>query len=83
MLTLTPHPSGDCHSCTAGYYCGTTGLTSPTGQCAAGFYCSGGANVSAPQDGGLTGDICPQGRYCPVGSFFGLYHTTHCVVFST
>lgn len=29
----------DCSDCTIGKYCETTGLTTPTGDCAAGYYC--------------------------------------------
>ena len=38
-----------------------------TAQCDAGYYCSGGAFISAPTDQ-VTGDICPPGSYCPVGT---------------
>ena len=36
-------------------------------DCDQGFYCSGAANTSAPTDG-VTGDVCPSGTYCPVGT---------------
>jgi len=32
-----------------------------------GYYCIGGAYTSNPTDG-VTGDICPRGGYCPVGT---------------
>ena len=32
-----------------------------------GYYCTLGASVGNPVDG-TTGDICPRGYYCPLGS---------------
>jgi hypothetical protein len=32
----------------AGSYCGTTGLTAPSGPCTGGFYCIGGAKLPNP-----------------------------------
>ena len=57
----------DCKECLAGKYCGTAGLTEPTGDCAGGYYCSGGAATPKPDDG-LTGDACPIGRFCAAGT---------------
>jgi hypothetical protein len=57
----------DCIPCTPGYYCNSTGLTTPAGKCSAGYYCSSGASTSTPSDG-ITGDICQQGYNCPLGS---------------
>ena len=34
-----------------------------TGSCKAGYYCARGSNREDPTDG-VTGDICPAGRYC-------------------
>ena len=62
--------SADCTPCPGGRYCETPGLTQPTGDCQPGFYCSQGANNSSPTDG-ITGDICPQGKYCEAGSAVG------------
>lgn len=59
--------SADCAPCTAGSYCGTSGLKSPTATCAAGYACYGGASVSTPTDG-ITGIRCPAGTICPAGS---------------
>ena len=42
----------------------------PSGQCAAGYYCTQGANSSTPTDG-VTGNICPAGKYCEIGSITG------------
>ena len=39
---------GDCPSCPPGKYCGETGLSTPSGDCAAGHYCIGGADTSHP-----------------------------------
>ncbi len=58
--------SSECDSCTPGYYCATTGLTTPTDKCTAGYYCSGGSKTATPND--ATGSICPKGNYCPAGS---------------
>ena len=60
----------ECHSCTAGYYCATPGLVEPTAPCQAGYFCTLGANNSHPIDG-ATGDICPEGKYCILGSVTG------------
>ena len=46
-----------------GSYCATPGLPSVTGPCAPGYYCARGASLADPTDG-ITGDICPPGRYC-------------------
>ena len=54
----------DCVQCDGGMYCGSTGLSAPTGPCDPGFYCDLGASKSNPEDG-VTGNICPQGYYCP------------------
>jgi hypothetical protein len=59
----------DCIQCTAGSYCGTEGLSAPTGLCAAGYYCIGSAVIENPTDG-TTGDICPAGSYCVSGSSY-------------
>ncbi|XP_035857407.1 zonadhesin-like [Sander lucioperca] len=56
-----------CWPCPPGLYCNSTGLSQPSGICYAGYYCSGGAVSSLPSDG-VTGDICPIGHYCPMGS---------------
>lgn len=39
------------------------GLAATAGQCQAGYYCAGRADRADPTDG-VTGDICPPGRYC-------------------
>ena len=56
-----------CLQCDPGKFCNSTGLAAVSGDCAAGFYCAGGANLPVPLDG-TTGDICPAGSYCPLGS---------------
>ena len=38
----------NCTSCTAGWYCETAGLDTPTGECRAGYYCTGGASSPTP-----------------------------------
>jgi len=42
------HNATQCTPCTAGYYCGSVGLTAPTGQCKAGFFCGGGSKSMVP-----------------------------------
>lgn len=55
-----------CKECPPGYYCGTAGLTAPTGSCTAGYYCTGGA--STPNVVGTGVVLCPIGQYCPTGA---------------
>ena len=61
--TYCPGGSREPVLCDEGEYCGTPGLESPTGQCNAGYYCARGALRADPEDG-VTGDVCPLGRYC-------------------
>lgn len=56
-----------CLDCSAGFYCPDSGTVTPTNECTAGYYCIQGAVVASPVDG-ETGDICPNGTYCPQGS---------------
>lgn len=53
--------------CPPGKICTSNVLSSPDGECFPGFYCTGGANVGNPS-GGVVGDRCPLGAYCPRGS---------------
>ncbi|PIK48634.1 putative multiple epidermal growth factor-like domains protein 11, partial [Apostichopus japonicus] len=62
-LTIAP----ECWNCTAGYYCGRTGLTKESGPCWAGYYCSGSSEEAAPV-GMPYGDVCWPGHYCPNGT---------------
>lgn len=64
-------PSGSVSpiKCTPGKYCGTTTLSTPTGDCLQGYYCMEGASIVNPRDG-TTGAICPAGYYCPTGSSY-------------
>lgn len=59
--------ASDCDECTAGSYCGSTGLTAPTGLCAAGFYCLSGSPSANPGFPSLLnvsyGGSCPPGYY--------------------
>ena len=59
--------SSACLACDPGNYCNSTGLSSMTGSCDEGYYCISSASSSAPTDG-TTGNICPEGSYCPLGS---------------
>ena len=58
----------DCTNCTKGRFCDAPGLPGPRGPCDPGYLCYGGAYTSTPTDG-VTGEICPRGGYCPLGSF--------------
>ena len=58
----------ECTSCTKGYYCGSKGLLQPSGVCDPGYVCYGGASQPNPTDI-TTGEICPEGGYCPAGSY--------------
>ena len=42
----------DCVPCTPGKYCGSPGLTAPTGDCTEGYYCGGGSTVATPLKSG-------------------------------
>ena len=50
-----------------GSYCATDRLADVTGNCSAGFYCNGSTILHQPRSE-MTGDVCPQGYYCPEGS---------------
>ncbi|XP_071497018.1 uncharacterized protein [Diadema antillarum] len=65
---------GDCNTCDPGKFCGETGLSAVSGDCAAGHYCLGGADTSHPyvtecaNSTVLGGGECPPGYYCPAGT---------------
>ena len=65
------HNKEQCLNCPEEMYCDDEGLTEPTGRCSPGYYCVSKANTSQPMDG-LTGNICPKGRYCPQGVSVGI-----------
>lgn len=50
-----------------GHFCKTSGLSNVTGPCDAGYYCLAGAKISNPHDN-ITGNVCPRGHYCPIGT---------------
>lgn len=54
-------------ACDPGKYCSREELSEPEFDCEAGHYCTSGAKEAKPTDG-VTGDICPNGTYCPRGS---------------
>lgn len=49
-------------------YCDSRGLLQPRAQCDPGYVCYGGAYSSTPTDG-ATGELCPAGGYCVIGTF--------------
>ena len=53
--------------CPAGNYCGSSGLSQPTGLCAIGFFCVSAALTPTPSDE-KTGNICAVNHYFPAGS---------------
>ncbi|KAL7831753.1 hypothetical protein AOLI_G00293010 [Acnodon oligacanthus] len=55
-----------CSSCPAGLFCGSMGLSRPSGPCQEGFYCPSGATSSTGS--GTEGGLCPQAHYCASGS---------------
>ncbi|GIQ81354.1 hypothetical protein KIPB_002301, partial [Kipferlia bialata] len=67
--TYNPSTKGDsisdCLACTAGMYCESEGLSSPTSYCAAGYYCPSSESISDSKPDAF---ICPAGSYCPAGS---------------
>lgn len=58
--------TGNCTTCTQGWYCDAPGLLQPRSPCDPGYLCYGGAKESAPVDG-VTGEVCIAGGYCPLG----------------
>jgi hypothetical protein len=70
--TYSPAQSNEalssCLPCPVNQYCGTTGLSSPTGSCTPGYYCTGGAASASPPNLGVGGAPCPQGKFCPGNS---------------
>ncbi|XP_036928145.1 uncharacterized protein LOC119004899 isoform X4 [Acanthopagrus latus] len=58
----------DCLPCPPGSFCASPGKSIASGQCGGGYYCLSGARSPTPEDGGATGDRCPEGHYCPRGS---------------
>ena len=61
------YAQSSCKICPPGSYCGSTTLSTPSGDCAAGYICYEGATTNAPTDG-TTGEVCPIGSYCLAGS---------------
>ncbi|KDO27716.1 hypothetical protein SPRG_22196, partial [Saprolegnia parasitica CBS 223.65] len=57
----------DCTPSPGGTFSNATGLTAPTGVCSAGYYCTSTAFIATPTDG-VTGNLCPVGFFCPLGS---------------
>jgi hypothetical protein len=53
--------SSSCLPCKAGSYCGSQGLSAPSGPCTGGYYCPSGSISSFAI-------VCPQGFYCSTGA---------------
>ncbi|KAL0973027.1 hypothetical protein UPYG_G00197910 [Umbra pygmaea] len=54
-----------CSLCPPGQFCGSEGLTRPTGPCQAGYYCPGGDSLATGSE--RRGGLCPPAHYCPPG----------------
>lgn len=78
---------GDCLPCSPGKYCPVVGLTTAVLDCSEGYYCVSGAVIFKPSDG-ITGDLCPKGKYCiegtstpqscPEGTFSNVIGSSEC-----
>ncbi|KAK1786529.1 hypothetical protein P4O66_017651 [Electrophorus voltai] len=64
--SLYTRQSSDCSLCPAGQFCGSVGLSRPSGPCQEGFYCPSGA--TSPTGSGTDGGLCPRAHFCPVSS---------------
>ncbi|CAB1347527.1 unnamed protein product, partial [Coregonus sp. 'balchen'] len=62
-----------CSPCDAGWFCRRAGLSAPQGLCDPGFYCTSGATTATPV-GVDSGDVCPVGYFCPLGTRFPHEH---------
>ncbi|KAM7321322.1 hypothetical protein ACRRTK_019414 [Alexandromys fortis] len=58
-----PEGSPEPTPCPPGFFCATSGLSTPTGSCQAGYFCTGGSKSPAPEDE-VTGGPCPPGSFC-------------------
>ncbi|XP_037836575.1 multiple epidermal growth factor-like domains protein 11 [Kryptolebias marmoratus] len=59
--------SSQCQSCSPGFYCSESGLSTVSGPCLPGFYCLDGSQSAAPVSD-VSGGVCPVGHYCPEGT---------------
>ncbi|CAM4616195.1 unnamed protein product [Lepidochelys kempii] len=59
--------SKDCRACPGGKFCADAGLLTPSGPCLPRYYCILKARVPNPVND-ETGDLCPAGHFCPLGS---------------
>jgi hypothetical protein len=58
----------DCLNCLKGHYCGTEGLSEPTGPCTGGYFCNSGSKSRSPVSLQEGGGVCNPGYFCPEGS---------------
>ena len=69
----------DCLPCDPGKFCGSPGLTIPTGDCLQGFYCPEDAKTRTSEP---SSHVCPAGHFCgngtstPQGCPPGTYQTS-------
>ncbi|KAG9482440.1 hypothetical protein GDO78_011238 [Eleutherodactylus coqui] len=70
VLLETHRSTAECRSCPSGFYCADEGLTEPSGRCLLGYWCIGRAETSNPTDG-VTGNVCPAGKFCENGDISG------------
>lgn len=77
--TYNPTPNSwepfHCLDCPPGKYCGSKGLSAPTGDCDPGYFCSKRAFEAAPaeiddKETPARWGPCPPGHYCPAGTAF-------------
>ncbi|XP_028816958.1 zonadhesin [Denticeps clupeoides] len=60
----------ECTPCSFGHFCGSEGLSQPSGTCSPGFLCLVRAEVPNPTDN-RTGALCPPGAFCQMGVIAG------------
>lgn len=63
----------NCLNCPPGKYCGSTGLSAPSGLCASGYFCLASAIEISPPANDLISNRwgkCPIGYYCPTGTAY-------------
>ena len=75
----------ECTACDAGQYCGSLGLSSPSGACLAGYFCGSGSPVSTPfkNNGTVSASASLSvGSRSPLSSYHVSYVGETCVALS-